>query len=126
MPLFHGNAIMALWAPALANGATVCLTPTFSASRFLSDMRFFGATFFTYVGKALGYLMATPEQPDDADNPLTRGFGTEASPEDQIEFRRRFGAELFEGYGSSEGGAVATPDPAPRPARWAGLPTPTW
>ena len=31
MPLFHGNAIMALWAPALAVGATVCLTPNFSA-----------------------------------------------------------------------------------------------
>ncbi|XTP33924.1 AMP-binding protein [Mycobacterium sp. TJFP1] len=116
MPLFHGNAIMALWAPALANGATVCLTPTFSASRFLPDVRYFGATFFTYVGKALGYLMATPEAPDDADNTLQRGFGTEASPEDQKEFRRRFAAELFEGYGSSEGGAVATPDPAAPPA----------
>lgn len=116
MPLFHGNAIMALWAPALANGATVCLTPAFSASRFLPDVRFFGATFFTYVGKALAYLMATPERSDDADNPLTRGFGTEASPEDQTEFRRRFDAELFEGYGSSEGGAVATPDPDAPPA----------
>ncbi|MDA2889596.1 AMP-binding protein [Mycolicibacterium sp. BiH015] len=115
MPLFHGNALMALWAPALANGATICLTPSFSASRFLSDVRYFDATFFTYVGKALAYLMATPERPDDADNTLTRGFGTEASPEDQAEFRRRFGAELFEGYGSSEGGAVATPDPAAPP-----------
>ncbi|HEU4359917.1 MAG TPA: AMP-binding protein [Mycobacterium sp.] len=111
MPLFHGNAIMALWAPALANGATVCLTPTFSASGFLPDVRYFGATFFTYVGKALGYLMATPEQPDDADNRLVRGFGTEASPEDQAEFRRRFGAELYEGYGSSEGGGAVAHDP---------------
>ncbi len=115
MPLFHGNALMALWAPALANGATVCLTPSFSASRFLCDVRFFGATFFTYVGKALAYVLATAERPDDADNTLTRGFGTEASPEDQNEFRRRFGAELYEGYGSSEGGAVATPDPAAPP-----------
>ncbi|VCT91972.1 Long-chain-fatty-acid--CoA ligase FadD17 [Mycolicibacterium hassiacum DSM 44199] len=115
MPLFHGNAIMALWAPALANGATVCLTPTFSASNFLADVRYFGATFFTYVGKALGYILATPRAPDDADNPLQRGFGTEASPEDQAEFRRRFGAVLMEGYGSSEGGAVAMPDPAAPP-----------
>ncbi|BBX93968.1 AMP-binding protein [Mycolicibacterium boenickei] len=115
MPLFHGNAIMALWAPALAVGATVCLTPSFSASGFLPDVRYFGATFFTYVGKALGYLMATPEQPDDAENPLVRGFGTEASPDDQNEFRRRFGAELFEGYGSSEGGGavVLAPDMPP-------------
>lgn len=115
MPLFHGNAIMALWAPALAVGATVCLTPTFSASRFLPDIRFFGATFFTYVGKALGYLMATPERPDDADNRLTRGFGTEASPEDQARFQRRFGAPLFEGYGSSEGGGAVVLDPQQPP-----------
>ncbi len=115
MPLFHGNAIMALWAPALAVGATVCLTPSFSASRFLPDVRFFGATFFTYVGKAMAYLMATAEHSDDAANSLTRGFGTEAAPEDQREFLRRFGAELFEGYGSSEGGAVAAVDPAAPP-----------
>ncbi len=114
MPLFHGNAIMALWAPALSVGATVCLTRAFSASGFLPDVRYFGATFFTYVGKALGYLMATEEQPDDADNTLLRGFGTEASPDDQAEFRRRFDAELFEGYGSSEGGgAVAIAPDAP-------------
>jgi fatty-acyl-CoA synthase len=115
MPLFHGNAIMALWAPALSVGATVCLTPAFSASGFLPDVRYFGATFFTYVGKALGYLMATAEQPDDAENSLVRGFGTEASPDDQNEFRRRFGAELFEGYGSSEGGGavVLAPDMPP-------------
>ncbi|WP_240945279.1 AMP-binding protein [Rhodococcus sp. HNM0569] len=117
MPLFHGNALMALWAPALANGATVCLTPKFTASGFLPDVRFFGATFFTYVGKALGYLMATPEEPDDADNTLVRGFGTEASPEDKVEFVRRFGAELFEGYGSSEGaGSVALDPNAPEGA----------
>ncbi|MEV5647305.1 AMP-binding protein [Nocardia sp. NPDC052254] len=115
MPLFHGNALMALWAPALANGATVCLPRKFSASGFLPDVRFFGATFFTYVGKALSYLMATPERPDDIDNTLVRGFGTEASPEDKVEFVRRFGAELFEGYGSSEGaGSVrAAPDMPP-------------
>lgn len=111
MPLFHGNAIMALWAPALSVGATVCLAPSFSASAFLPDVRYFGATFFTYVGKALGYLMATPERPDDADNPLQRGFGTEASPDDQVEFRRRFGAQLHEGYGSSEGGGAVAADP---------------
>ncbi|MGW2665186.1 AMP-binding protein [Nocardia tengchongensis] len=111
MPLFHGNAIMALWAPALVNGATVCLTPKFSATGFLSDVRYFGATFFTYVGKALGYLLATPATAQDADTTLVRGFGTEASVADQAEFRRRFAAELFEGYGSSEGPALAALDP---------------
>ncbi len=117
MPLFHGNAIMALWAPALSNGATICLTPQFSASGFLDDVRYFEATFFTYVGKALGYLLATPPTDADADNRLERGFGTEASVDDQAEFHRRFGARLHEGYGSSEGaGLVALAPDAPAAA----------
>ncbi|MBJ7476276.1 MULTISPECIES: AMP-binding protein [Rhodococcus] len=111
MPLFHGNALMALWAPALSQGATVCLVRKFTASGFMPDVRFYGATYFTYVGKALGYLMATAEQPDDIENTLTHGFGTEASPGDKAEFIRRFGAQLFEGYGSSEGAGSVVLDP---------------
>lgn len=106
MPLFHGNALMALWAPALAAGATVALTPKFSASGFLPDVRFFGATFFTYVGKAVAYVLAQPENSTDTDNPLTHAFGTEASPEDRTAFLRRFGCRLVEGYGSSEGAGM--------------------
>ena len=115
MPLFHGNALMALWAPALASGSTICLARKFSASGFLPDVRYYGATYFTYVGKALGYLMSTPEQIDDRDNTLTHGFGTEASPDDQAEFVRRFGAHLMEGYGSSEGSGSITRDPEAPP-----------
>jgi len=124
MPLFHGNAVMALWAPALAVGASVALGGRFSASRFLPDVRRYGATRFTYVGKALAYVLATPERPDDADNPLRVGFGTEASAPDRAAFERRFGCRLVEGYGSSEGGTSinVTPDTPPGSL---GLPPPT-
>jgi len=105
MPLFHGNAIMALWAPALAVGASVAVAGRFSASRFVDDARRFDATRFTYVGKALAYVLATPERPDDTQNHLRLGFGTEASAPDRAAFERRFGCRLVEGYGSSEGGA---------------------
>ncbi|HZQ87755.1 MAG TPA: AMP-binding protein, partial [Acidimicrobiales bacterium] len=104
MPMFHGNAIMAVWAPALSVGATFATRPKFSASNFLADARAFNATFFNYVGKSLAYVLATPEQPDDADNPLQRGFGTEASERDIAEFERRFACKIIEGYGMSEGG----------------------
>jgi len=123
MPLFHGNAIMALWAPSLAVGATITLVPAFSASAFLDDVRFYGVTFFSYVGKVIAYILATPEGPDDNSNTLTHAFGTEASPEDQAEFLRRFGCRLVEGYGSSESSGLVelAPDMPPgslgRPAR---------
>ncbi|WP_241827194.1 AMP-binding protein [Streptomyces graminilatus] len=106
MPMFHGNAVIADWAPALAAGAGVALRPRFSASGFLTDVRRYRATYFTYVGRAIQYLLATPARPDDRDNPLRLGFGTEAGAVDAAAFRRRFGVRLVEGYGSSEGGAA--------------------
>ncbi|MFG2945551.1 AMP-binding protein [Streptomyces adustus] len=127
MPMFHGNAVIADWAPALAAGAGVALRRRFSASRFLPDVRRYRATYFTYVGRAVQYLLATEARPDDWDNPLRLGFGTEAGAVDAAAFERRFGVRLVEGYGSSEGGAAVqwtpgTPSGAVgRPARGGGL-----
>lgn len=104
MPMFHGNAILANWGPALVAGAAVALRGRFSASGFLPDVRAYQATYFTYVGRAISYILATPEQPDDAHNSLRVGFGTEAGPLDRERFERRFGCHLAEGYGASEGG----------------------
>jgi fatty-acyl-CoA synthase len=109
MPLFHGNALMALWGPSVMVGAAIAVRPRFSASAFLSDVRRFGATKFSYVGKAIAYILATPEKPDDAVNTLTSAFGTEASVRDRERFRQRFGCYLIEGYGQSEGGASMNP-----------------
>lgn len=109
MPLFHGNALMALWGPTVMVGAAIAVRPRFSASAFLDDVRRFGATKFSYVGKAIAYVLATPERPDDADNTLKSAFGTEASVRDRDRFRTRFGCYLIEGYGQSEGGASINP-----------------
>jgi fatty-acyl-CoA synthase len=102
----------------------VAVAGRFSANRFLADVRRFGATRFTYVGKALAYVLATPPHDDDHDNALRQGFGTEASAPDRALFERRFGCRLVEGYGSSEGGTAinVTPD---TPAGALGLPLPT-
>ncbi|MFJ8491331.1 long-chain-fatty-acid--CoA ligase [Streptomyces sp. NPDC094038] len=106
MPMFHGNAVIADWAPALVAGAGVALRRRFSASGFLCDVRRYRATYFTYVGRAVQYLLATEPRPDDRDNPLRLGFGTEAGAVDAAAFEERFGVRLVEGYGSSEGGAA--------------------
>ncbi|MGH9096715.1 MAG: AMP-binding protein, partial [Acidimicrobiales bacterium] len=121
MPLFHGNALMANWAPVLGAGATMAMARRFSATGFLPDVRRFGASFFNYVGRSLAYVLATPEAADDADNPLRLGFGTEASARDMETFTRRFGCELLENYGSSEG-AINTEKPAGAPANSIGRP----
>ncbi|MGF2951059.1 AMP-binding protein, partial [Mycobacterium sp. THU-M116] len=68
MPLFHSNAVVAGWAPAVVSGAAI-VPAKFSASSFLHDVRRYGATYMNYVGKPLAYILATPERDDDADNP---------------------------------------------------------
>ncbi|HTZ08041.1 MAG TPA: AMP-binding protein, partial [Acidimicrobiales bacterium] len=117
MPLFHSNALMAGFTPAVAAGATVAL-PTggrFSASGFLPDVRRHGVTYFNYVGKPLSYILATPERPDDAENTLRQVFGNEGAEADVVRFGERFGCVVVDSYGSTEGGATVqrTPDTPP-------------
>ncbi|GGR97536.1 acyl-CoA synthetase [Streptomyces nojiriensis] len=115
MPLFHGNAVIADWLPALVGGAPVALRRRFSASAFLDDVRAYGATYFTYVGRAVQYLLATEPRPDDRTHTLRLGFGTEAGAVDAARFAERFGVRLVEGYGATEGGASVqrAPDTPP-------------
>ncbi len=123
MPLFHSNALMAGWAPAVVSGATMALPSggRFSASGFLPDVRRHGVTYWNYVGRPLSYVMATEPRPDDADNPLSDVFGNEAAPGDVERFAQRFGCTVSDSYGSTEGGVAVsrtadTPDGALGPA----------
>lgn len=101
MPLFHSNGVAAGWSVAIA--AKAAMVPArFSVSRLLPDIRHYGATFMNYVGKPLALALATPERPDDADNPLRVMYGNEATDRDIAEFSRRFGCRIVDGFGSSE------------------------
>ena len=123
MPMFHGNALHTCVLPAVAAGSTLVLRRRFSASGFLPDVRRYGITYFNYVGRALAYILATPPAPDDAENTLRFGFGTDASPEDAQRFKMRFSCPVMEGYGQSEGAIAVSPVPGmPRGAL--GLPMP--
>ncbi len=112
MPLFHSNAVLVGWAVSLACRGSMALRRKFSASQFLPDIRRYGATYANYVGKPLSYVLATPERPDDADNPLKAVYGNEGAPADIERFARRFGTVVVDGFGSTEGGVAIgrTPD----------------
>ena len=98
--------------------------PRFSASNTLPDIRRFGVSMLAYTGKVLNYILATPEQPDDADNPLRLAFGNEASTRDITEFARRFGCNVRDSYGSTEGIIIIRRDASmPQGALGKGEPT---
>jgi len=104
MPMFHSDAIVAGWATGLAAGARLALRRRFSAAGFLDDVRKFGATYTNYVGMPLAYVLATTRHDDDADNPLRVIYGSEATARDVAAFGERFGCQVVEAYGSTEGG----------------------
>jgi fatty-acyl-CoA synthase len=115
MPLFHTNSLMSGLLPALVAGASLSLARRFSASGFLPDVRHYGATWFNYTGKALAYLVATPERADDGDNTLRVAFGNEGSPHVVEQAARRFGIKIIDVFGSTEG-AIALDRTGNRPS----------
>lgn len=111
MPLFHGNALNAIVFPAAATGAAIALRERFSASQFMPDVRRYGATFFSTVGRALAYILATPESPADRDHRVKFALAPESSPRDMRAFKERFGILCVAGYGSSENVIIMEPRP---------------
>ncbi|MEV4107103.1 AMP-binding protein [Nonomuraea sp. NPDC049695] len=122
MPLFHSGALMAAYAPAVASGAALVLRRRFSASGLLPDIRRYGCTYLHYVGKALSYVLATPERADDADNPLRIAFGNEGSAVATRRFGERFGCHVIDAFGSTETAISLTPDPSGPPGCLGRLP----
>lgn len=108
MPLFHSNAIMGGFSPAIAVGATMALARRFSASRFGDDIRRYGVTYMNYVGKPLAYILDTPARPDDAQTTLRAAFGNEAAAKDIPAFAERFGCRVWDAYGSTELAIIIT------------------
>jgi fatty-acyl-CoA synthase len=106
MPMFHSNCLFMGWGPTVVAGGTAVLRRKFSASSALPDIRKYGCTYFSYVGKPLSYILAQPEQPDDADNPLELVFGNEAADLDIERFSKRFDVPVMDAYGSTETGAT--------------------
>jgi fatty-acyl-CoA synthase len=123
MPVFHGNALMSMVFPALASGASLVFKRKFSASGFLPDIRQYHCTFTSTIGRALAYILATPETDHDRDHELKFLLSPEASTADMKTFRRRFGPPVFGGYGSSENAIVMMPSPG-QPPEALGVPAP--
>jgi fatty-acyl-CoA synthase len=103
LPFFHSSSLFTGWSSALTARVPISTRPRFSASNTLADIRTFGATFLTYTGKVLNYILAVPEAPDDAESPLRLAIGNEASERDIKAFARRFGCTVRDSYGSTEG-----------------------
>jgi crotonobetaine/carnitine-CoA ligase len=115
-PMFHVTGRTPLLSMADVGGRVV-FRERFSPSAFLADVRRYGCTTTTAF---VALMLATPERPDDADNPLRIVFGH--IPALDAQFARRFGARTLGAYGSTEVGfpLLLRERPADPGRRWCG------
>ncbi|HEY3239433.1 MAG TPA: AMP-binding protein [Acidimicrobiia bacterium] len=112
LPLFHINAQLVTLFPALATGARLVVTRSFSARAWIDLVRTHGVTVSSMVGTQVRMLMATPARPTDADNRLRCiPYGLNVPLEMWTAFEQRFGAPLCNIYGLTEAVAIASAAP---------------
>jgi crotonobetaine/carnitine-CoA ligase len=102
MPLFHANALFMQVYSSLIVGCQVVLTRSFSASRWLDDIRRSQATVTNTLGVMTEFIYRQPPRPEDRDHRLRVIVAVPVAPEWGEDFQKRFGTKLLEVYGMTE------------------------
>jgi len=104
LPLFHSNALFLSSIAAYLSNIPLILGKRFSASRHWDICRKYGVTVFNTLGAMVTFLMKQPERPNDKEHNV-RVVNTAACPKELwIAFQERFGVEIAESYGATDGG----------------------
>lgn len=101
LPQFHMNALNTFLQAVLVGGR-YAFDDRFSASRFFSRARAAGATATYLMGAMIGILLKLPESEDDRTHSIRVVLAPGSGAEQALEFERRFGIEVVDGYGSTE------------------------
>ncbi|MDT0203867.1 AMP-binding protein [Nocardioides sp. AE5] len=113
LPLFHVNALMvSVLAPARVGGQ-VSITGQFSASRFFEQVERLRPTYFSAVPTIYALLASLPSdvQPDTSSLRFVVCGAAPVSRELLIRSRERYGFEIVEGYGLTEGTCASACNP---------------
>lgn len=119
LPAFHANAQTTTILAAMVAGATCILLENYSASRYWSRIRHYGATSTNLVAMQVRTLLAQPPQETDRDHRLRCNYyAINVLDHEKREFERRFGVRLMNGWGMSESFCVVTRTPLRADDRW--------
>ena len=102
LPLFHANAQFYSTMGTLVAGATMILSPRFSASQFWKQVNEVGATQFNFIGAIARMLYHQEPSPLDASHQVRLACGAPMPLEIYEDFERRFNLTVLETYGLSE------------------------
>ena len=102
MPLFHANALLMQVYSALIVGCRLVLARSFSASRWLDDVRRCGATVTNTLGVMTEFIYRQSARAEDSDHRLRVVVAVPIAPEWGEAFQQRFNTKLLEVYGMTE------------------------
>jgi crotonobetaine/carnitine-CoA ligase len=102
MPLFHANALFMQVYSCLIVGCKLVLARSFSASRWLDDIRRSQATVTNTLGVMTEFIYRQPARAEDCDHQLRAIVAVPIAPEWGADFQTRFGTKLLEAYGMTE------------------------
>lgn len=101
-PLSHIGGQLDVVMSAIVAGAALAQFKTFSASRFWTQVREVGSTYFTGFSNVVHILLKAAESPADSENSLRLAL-VAGTPTDLLkEFERRFGLKTVDAYGMTE------------------------
>ncbi|MBW2241920.1 MAG: AMP-binding protein [Deltaproteobacteria bacterium] len=103
----HNNAQATALAPALMSGYRAVISRSFSKSSLWEVCRRYGCTSFSLVGGMATAIYSEPPREDDAENPVRMVVSGGMPAAIWEPFERRFGVQIFEFYGASDGGGMA-------------------
>ena len=103
MPACHSNFQLAAMMPVIWAGATMVMVEKYSASRFMDQVRSYGATVIQAVAMMVRTLMLQPERPDDSQNSIREVmYFLPIGVDEKEAFERRFNVRIMNSYGSTE------------------------
>lgn len=111
LPLYHIAGQVDSVLPIVIGGGTVALYPTFSRSRFWSQIEAVEATIFIGFSNVVELLWTLPDEVADASTTLRAGIMGKIPVELHRGFEARFGLRLYDVYGMTEIEPLALPRP---------------
>jgi carnitine-CoA ligase len=106
-PAYHVGGQLYQLGIALLAGASCVVFPTFSRSRFWSQVARFGCTYTGGFGNLATYLLANPPASSDRGHTLRVALLAGVRSETRHTFERRFGVTCVDSYGMTEAEPVA-------------------
>ena len=103
LPLYHSSALLLGFSSCVMTRTPIALRDTFSASAFWADVQRYHATATLYIGELARYLLNTPPDEAERNNPIRVAVGNGMRADVWEPFSKRFGIpQIREFYSATE------------------------